>query len=401
MRRLDRYILKLVLRPMCATIFVTLLALLAERALSVIELVIGWRGSLFVVFEMLGYLIPHYMGLALPAAFFLGILFAFSRLAKESELDAMSAGGFGLAKMARPLLALALITTLLHLALVSYLQPYSRYAYRAAVHAVTNVSFQTLLQPGRFVSLAGNTYFVDGISEDSRDFERLFLFSSDPEKGNAVVTAQSGRLVSDGPMEPLRLELQDGVQQLLPAEKPEDTAADERKLPSALTVRFRNFVTDLSGRTPEAFRPRGDDERELTIPELWSMRGQDHGSIEAHEIDAELSGRLVRSLSIMALPLLALPLSLGRRRAQMSYGFAIGIVVLVAYNQLVKTGESLVDDGVLGALPGLWAPFLGFVLGSSLMFWRAASTVPRPLQLRFVESGVSRLERLWMRRRPA
>ena len=38
----------------------------------------------------------------------------------------------------------------LHLILVSHLQPYARYAYRAAAFAITNASFQTLLRPGQF-----------------------------------------------------------------------------------------------------------------------------------------------------------------------------------------------------------------------------------------------------------
>ena len=58
----SRYLLAQIARPMITTILVALIALLAERTLRVIDLVVGWRGSLFVVFEMLGYLIPHYMG---------------------------------------------------------------------------------------------------------------------------------------------------------------------------------------------------------------------------------------------------------------------------------------------------------------------------------------------------
>jgi lipopolysaccharide export system permease protein len=79
----SRYLLAQIARPMITTILVALIALLAERTLRVVDLVVGWRGSLFVVFEMLGYLIPHYMGLALPVAFFLGILLTFSRLSRE------------------------------------------------------------------------------------------------------------------------------------------------------------------------------------------------------------------------------------------------------------------------------------------------------------------------------
>lgn len=394
MGQLDRYILRQVLRPMGATIFIALLALLAERSLSVIDLVIGWRGSLLVVFEMLGYLIPHYMGLALPAAFFLGILFAFSRLSKESELDAMTAGGYGLPRMLKPLMWAALITALLHLVLVSYLQPYSRYAYRAAVHAVTNVSFQSLIQPGRFVTVAGNTYFVEGMSEDRESFEQLFLFSADPDRGNVAVTAKTGRLVSTGPLDPLQLELGEGVQQFIPA-----GTTEEGRSPNAVTIRFGTFLTDLSGRTPQAFRPRGDDERELTLTELYQLQGRDRGTIEAHEIDAELSGRLVRTISILVLPLLALPFSLGRRRAQTSSGFMLGIALLIGYNQLIKTGESLVDDGVVGALPALWLPLLLFIAGSALLFWRRAAFVPRPFELRRLEWLIERLTRMIGRHR--
>ena len=396
MGHLDRYILRQVLRPMGATIFITLLALLAERSLSVIDLVIGWRGSLFVVFEMLGYLIPHYMGLALPAAFFLGILFAFSRLSKESELDAMTAGGYGLPSMLRPLLWAATGTALLHLLLVSHLQPYSRYAYRAAVHAVTNVSFQSLIQPGRFVSVAGTTYYVEGMTGDRQEFEGLFLFSADRQRGDVAVTAKTGRLVSTGPLDPLRLQLGEGVQQFMPSNGEEPDRG-----PSALTVKFGTFLTDLSGRTPEAFRPRGDDERELTLPELWSMQGQDHGTIEAHEIDAELHGRIVRTLSILVLPLLALPLSLGRRRSQTSYGFMAGIGLLIAYNQIVKTGESLVDDGITTAMPGLWLPFAIFLAGSAWLFWRRAAFVPMPKEWRALDWLSAKVIGFWQRRRAA
>ena len=53
---LTRYILAQAAKPMAATLLVALLVLLAERMLRVVDLVIGWRGSLLVVFEMLGYL---------------------------------------------------------------------------------------------------------------------------------------------------------------------------------------------------------------------------------------------------------------------------------------------------------------------------------------------------------
>ncbi|MCB2055241.1 MAG: LptF/LptG family permease [Geminicoccaceae bacterium] len=395
MKILDRYLLRQSMRPMGATILVSLLALLAERALSVVDLVIGWRGSLLVVFEMLSYLIPHYMGLALPAAFFIGILFAYARLSREAELDAMNAGGFGLVQMVRPLAWAALAVALLHVLLVGYLQPYSRYAYRASVHAVTNVSFQSLIQADRFVTLGGTTYTVDSIDDTGSRFGRIFLYSAADERGDVIVTAREGEVIDHGIMRPLELLLQDGVQQILPR-----AGAAETGTPTALTLKFRRFTTDLRGREPDIFRPRGEDERELTLDELLFDRTFADG-IQPVEVEAELNGRVVRSLSILVLPFLALPLSLGRRRAQRSYGFIVGITILVIYNQIVKTGEGLVDNGVTPAALGLWLPFAIFTSLSLAAFFRTAWKVPDPARHRGFDRMIELLQRLVARRLPS
>src|SRR3954467_8719266 len=112
----SRYLLAQIARPMITTILVALIALLAERTLRVIDLVIGWRGSLLVIFEMLGYLIPHYMGLALPAALFIAILLTVGRLSRDGELDAMLASGAGFVALLRPLLLSGLVITCLNAA---------------------------------------------------------------------------------------------------------------------------------------------------------------------------------------------------------------------------------------------------------------------------------------------
>jgi lipopolysaccharide export system permease protein len=108
--------------------------------------------------------------------------------------------------------------------------------------------------------------------------------------------------------------------------------------------------------------------------------------IDPPEVAAELHGRLVRTLSIPLLPLLGLPLALARRRTHRSYGLAIGLAILIIYNQVVRLGESMVDDGVIGPLLGLWLPFVLFALLAAALFWRAAYRVPSA-------AGTGRLER--------
>ncbi len=392
---LSRYVLAQALRPMGAIILVALIALLAERAVRVVNLVVGWRGSVFAILEMLGYLVPHYMGFALPAALFLGVFMATARMAREGELDALQAGGVGIWRYTRPLIGLSFLLIALHMALVGYLQPYSRYAYRAAVFTLTNVSFQTLLEPRVFTTLGRTTYLVQTLDADKERFRELFLYS-EGERGEAIViSAAEGRIVVEGATRPVLLRLRDGVQQVVPGGR---EVEGEQRLPTALTVRFREFTTDLRGTEPIGFRPRGQDERELTLDELVSLRGQSRPGIRPAEIAAELDGRLVRSLSIPFLPLLAVPLALGRRRGRRSYGFVVGILLVVGYSQILQTGEALADDGMFSTFTTLWLPFSAFAALSVLLFLVRATRVPDPARGAVLDRLFERTTS-WLRRR--
>ena len=364
----NRYVLAQVARPTIATILIALVALLAERTLRVVDLVVGWRGSVLVVFEMLGYLVPHYMGLAIPVAFFLGVLLTFDRLSKEAELAAIYASGTGLGHLLRPLLLASVFLMVLTTALASYLQPFGRYAYRAASYALTNASFYTLLQNGVFTTLGRSTYRVEVISPDKQHLEGVFVYTED-QQGNAVtITAKTGDIHRQDAISPIELRLRDGVQQVVPAGGEDD---------NGMLVRFRNFATAFGGQGDD-FRPRGEDEREMTLPELWGALGSRIGDIRPAEIDAEFHGRVVRILSLPVLPFLAIPLALGRIRGQRSYGLVIGIGVLIGYHQVLQFGEALVDDGRIPGLVGLWIPYAGFCALSLWLFARAATRVPDP-----------------------
>ena len=271
----------------------------------------------------------------------------------------------------------------LHLVLVSHLQPYARYAYRAAAFAITNASFQTLLRPGQFITLGQTTYRVDRLSDDREQFEGIFLFSEADADGTIVITAEDGRIEDQGALVPLLLHLENGVQQFLPrpVEGENGAAAPSNGTPP-LTLRFGSFTSDLSGSEPEAFRPRGDHERELTIPELIGFIGKPAEAlprgIDPWEIESELSARLVRNLSILFVPLFAVPLALSPRRAKRSYGFLIGVIIVVGYNQIISTGESLADNNELSSLLGIWLPFVGFGLATTAFFIHSARRVPDP-----------------------
>ena len=137
------------------------------------------------------------MGLALPAPFFIGILIVIGRLSRDGEIDAMMAAGSGLPQLVRPLVAASLVLVVANVVLVGFLQPYSRYAYRAAVQAVTNASFLTLLRPNVFTTVERTTAHGRAACRPTRrSFDGVFLFTKAENGDEVAITAQHGTMRS-------------------------------------------------------------------------------------------------------------------------------------------------------------------------------------------------------------
>jgi lipopolysaccharide export system permease protein len=213
-----------------------------------------------------------------------------------------------------------------------------------------------------------------------------------------VTTARRAEVVPPASRDRMVFRLDDGLRQTVPDPLP--SRSDQT--PDAVTIRFGHYEAVLERAGEDRFRPRGEHERELTLVELLQARPDRlPPEVEPDEVRSELHVRLSRVATMLMLPLLAIPLSLGRRRATRSYGLAIGLAVLVAYNQTAQFGESLVEDGLPPWL-GIWAPF-GMLLALSIaLFWQAAFRVPgdRPQQrlARLLEPLWTALGRAWRRR---
>ena len=133
----DRHVLKQVSLPLAGTLVIGLLMLLADRMVRLLDTTLGKKNSFTVVFEMLAYLVPHYLGTALPAALFLGLLLGFGRMSTNSETDAFMASGVSLHRLARPVILLGVLMSILSLAILGWVQPHARYAYRSVVFDVS------------------------------------------------------------------------------------------------------------------------------------------------------------------------------------------------------------------------------------------------------------------------
>jgi len=347
-----RYVFAQIAKPLIAAMAIGLSVLMAERLVRLLDITLGKKNSISIVFEMLTYLVPHYLGLAMPAAFFLGLLFGFSRLSRDSEISAFLAGGISLHQLTMPVIMLGIAFAVLSTVIVGFVQPHTRYAFRAVVHEVKNVQIFYLAEEGVFMRASKHTFIVDKLSRPDNRFERIFVFSN-TDKGTETITARSGALVEiEGEPRPvLRLDLGNRLK----VEGKVDFAPDA-VLPRPLSGEFKLVDTPLGTVDQTLFRPRGKDHRELTLTELAEAMATPQEDLPLAKIRAEFHRRLAAILAVMVLPLLAIPFALQTGRHQRPYRFAAAMIILIVYHEATEQGALLARLDQISPLIGLWLP---------------------------------------------
>lgn len=360
----DRYVLRQVAKPLAGAMAVGLLVLLAERMVRLLDTTLGKKNSFAVVFELLAYLVPHYLGLAIPAALFLGLLFGFSKMSKDGEVDAFLAAGAGLHRLTRPVAFLGLAIALLSLFTFGWAQPYTRYAYRSVEYDIKNVDVFYLAEEGVFMQAGTRTFIIDNLDRASNAFDRIFLFDTRGDKGAETVTSTRGTLIEvPGQRRPV-LRLESGHR--LKLERWPDPR-DGQPPPTPVVADFTTADTPLGKVSDKVFRPRGADEREMTVLELWASLDGPHGDSSSDEIRAEFHKRLVGILTPLILPFLAIPFALTRRRSQRAYRFGIALIILVAFHEVIEQGTVASKSQGASAWLTMWLPFAAI---SAFAFWR-------------------------------
>jgi lipopolysaccharide export system permease protein len=338
--------------------------LLAERLVRLLDVTLGKKNSFGVVFELLAYLVPHYLGTAIPAALFLGLLFGFNKLSKNHEIDGMMAAGVGLHQLLKPALLLAVAFSIASLGMFGWLQPLTRYAYRSVLFDVKNVDAFYLAEEGVFMQSGSRTFILDKLDRETNVFEHIFVFDYKGPGGSETLTASSGTLITvPGQTRPI-LRLNDGHRLLL--ERWPTLQKDGPPVPPSV-AEFRQTDTPLGKVGKDLFRPRGDDEREMTLPEIYNSLDSPPKNTTANAMRAEFHRRIINVLAMLILPILAIPFAVGRPRSPRAYRMALALILLVAFHEVIEQGSLTAKLGNLSPWVSMWLPM---ALLTAFALWR-------------------------------
>ncbi|MEO8716504.1 MAG: LPS export ABC transporter permease LptF [Acetobacteraceae bacterium] len=351
--RIDRYVFRQLLLALLAVTGGLTALIWLTQSLRFVELVVDHGLSLGVFLELTGLLIPGFVAVVLPITCFVVVQFVYQRLAGDRELTVMRAAGLSPIALARPAIALAMVTVLAGYALTLWIVPASMGAFRDFQWEIRNEIAAFLLQEGVFTQVSpGLTVYVRARDRDGA-LRGVMLDDARHPPEHATVLAERGRLAQTaaGP----QVVLEDGSRQEI-----------DPKTGRLNILTFKQNVIDLADESKPGARVA--DMNEVSLAALLDPHPAN--AKDAPRWIAEAHKRLSSPLTALSYAMVALCAILtggfrrhgGVLRPLASVGTMVGLVAL----QLVVGDLAARDNALLGliwmqaVLPGVAGAWLLF-----------------------------------------
>jgi len=150
MTTLGAYLFRQALTPLLAMLAALAAIALLTQGLNQLDIIVTNRQSGFAFAWVTVLATPQLLSLILPLAVFFAVAYAANRLQSENETVVMAASGVSLAQLTRPILALAAIAAVGHLALNTLVQPAANREMRRTIHAIRADVAASLVREGSF-----------------------------------------------------------------------------------------------------------------------------------------------------------------------------------------------------------------------------------------------------------
>jgi len=363
----DRYLVRNIAVPLIGTLVLAAMLLVLEKMLRLFDFVITSGGPVSVVWKMLANLLPEYFSLGIPIGLMLGILLAFRKLALSSELDAMRGMGVGYGRLLRVPYIYAAALLLVNIAIVGWIDPYARYRYEGLRFELKSGALGASIKVGEFNQFGKRmTLRIDRSEHNGTRLLGIFTALDDKAGTRIAATAAEGQFLSTDDPDTIIFRMKNGR-----------LVQDNDKFAAPRTLSFESYDLPINLPAIDPFRGRGNEMKELVLPELaaraYGGTARDHQDEAAAR--ANLHFRMVEIAMMLMLPLLAIALAVPPKRSTSSLGIFMGIVMVVTYHKVNQYAESAGSQGRMLPELALWLPFLAFV---ALILWMYHVIAHRP-----------------------
>jgi len=362
LRIVDRYLLRELGSNFLAATFILLLIVVGTAVADLLAKIARGRIPADLLFTLIALRSVDALTVLMPLAVFLGVLLAYGRLWRDSEMAVLQSSGLDLGGVARPLVLL-IVPTMVLLATISFwLAPAAVRLSQTLLEEANRSLIIAGLEPGRFIELPGKDgeIYVGEMSSDGTQFKRMFVENERVEtaegkdKGKTkidVITATHGYLYHDADGVGRYLALLDGF-------RVEGKLGDD----DYRLMRFaRNDI-----KLPDNENDDNDTAAKRSAPTGVLLRNPDDPVMRA-----EIHWRLAAPLSAFVLMLLALPLSKSSPREPRYARLLVAVLAWWVFNTGLGLGRSWISQGKLAPVFGFWWVYLPTIAMAVWLIWKS------------------------------
>lgn len=369
-RTLTGYIVGAILPPFFVGLLAFTLILLTARIVRLIELVVS-RGVPFLeVTKLFALILPTFLETTLPMAFLLGILFGCGRLSSDLETLAFKACGVSPIGFLLPVGLVALVVSLMTLALSTFVRPAASIAVKKELYTIAKGSAGSLLREKVF-----NNYFpkvliyVDEIIPPGNTLQGVLIVDRRDETKENLIIGRVGLLLTGEGTNTISLRLFDGTIH---------ERQTERSGFSQTSFNVYHFRLDLADAL-SLFDEKKASPSDMSLQQLGATirLKQSTGVTPTLEL-METHQRFAFSFAPLVFGLLgiAIVMAPSRSGASRSRGVASCLFWLLAYYGLLSFGRAIGEREFINPALALWLPNLTVGLVATYLFAKTLRNSP-------------------------
>ena len=348
----DRYISIEIFLSWLSVFFVLLMVVLSADAVHLIAWLAEGRIPGDAVLPLLINSIYEFTAMLVPLSLFLGVLLAFGRLYKDSEMTAVMCAGLGPLHWYRPLMLVAVPVTLMMFVLSLYVMPSVVEQRDGIMTDINNRTELSTLFSGRFnQSRKGKAiFFLESQSDDGKVMEHVFHRQLRDSKSYLDIAERARKHRGENDRDYMVME--NGTHyEGMPGTK-------QYKI-----IEYEEYGIYVPGQKKST---GGRSLKALSSHELWASENFEH--------KAELQWRLTVPVATLVLAMIALPLSRTTPRSGKYANLALAILLYLVYSNLLSVGKTWIVKEQVPVWIGTWwvhllALILLFVLLGSGSRW--------------------------------
>jgi lipopolysaccharide export system permease protein len=315
MNTVSAYVFRQALGPLLAILGALAAIAILTQGLNQLDIIITNRRAGFAFAWVTILALPQLISLILPMAVFIAVVYALNRMQSESEVAVLYGAGVSRQRIARPIMQLATLAALLHLAINVVIQPAAFEERREVFYALRTDIASSLIEEGSFTFPTEDLTLYARERGGGGELRDLLINDARPEF-SITYTARAGAIVTiDGRP---AIVMRDGQVQ----RQTEDGTVD--------VLDFDRYVLQLGEdfQESELFFLKASDRTlyQLFFPDMTSH--YDQRNVE--QFLAEAHARLSAPLLNLALAMIALAGVLMGEFSRGGYGRRIMIAAILA-----------------------------------------------------------------------